>query len=228
MKNALKRLTYQRRLVPSIQSLTKDSQLRLLTNPARTRSFIQTMNSLIILLMVSIAITCGHTLSMPSFYLIEDVHSSYAYDALGISLLYCTWEGMYRAKLTDCPNNDVGWGGVANFDVNNTGVNPDNDNELRIPFKTKYISTPPICSFSFEGEEFAFDTYMTRIATQSDRVSVYLFNSYGDKHSWRHVKTKISVICYGPTDSSTLQGRKAILKQLLLRRNKEKRPLRAV
>ena len=186
------------------------------------------MNSLIILLMVSIAITCGHALSMPSFYLIEDVDSSYAYGALGISLLYCTWEGMSKAKLTDCPNNDVGWGGVANFDLSNTGVNPNDDYELRIPFKTRYISTPPICSFSFEGEKFAFDTYLTRIATQSNGVSVYLFNSYGDKHSWRHVKTKISVICYGPTDSSTLQGRKTILKQLLSRRNKEKRPLRGV
>ena len=186
------------------------------------------MNSLIILLMVSIAITCGHALSMPSFYLVEDVDSSYAYDALGISLLYCTWEGMSKAKLKNCRNNHVGLGGIANFDVSNTGVNPNDDHELRIPFKTKYISTPPICSFSFEGDKFAFDTYLTRIATQSDRVSVYLFNSYGDKQSWRHVKTKMSVICYGPTDSSTLQERQAILKQLLLRRSKEKRPLRAV
>lgn len=154
------------------------------------------MNTLNIAFVVLMSTTRGHAVSFPSEFLIENP-STQADQAVGISLLYCKWNGQ---RLDGCPdNNNVGYGGVANFDVASAAVSTTDLMELILPFITPYDSVPPVCNLQLEGQEFAGSVMLIRSKVEQNQVKVYMFYASGTAIPWVFITTKLSVICYGPT-----------------------------
>lgn len=151
--------------------------------------------------------TRGYSQSLKSKVLIESPDKD-GDAVIGISLLYCAWNGT-SAKLQGCPDDDaIGYGGVANFDVGAAKVNPSDETQLMLPFDVQYTSVPPVCRLQLEGENYKSDSFLTRVSTEQAQVTVNLFDPRGNRFGWTRISTLISVICHGPTTVSVLTNPK--------------------
>ena len=77
--------------------------------------------------------------SLPSswmlFHSLEDGHLP-----MGLSFMTCTWKSQEQ-KLSDCDNSDLSYGGVTNFDINNSHLQ-ERGYDLVVPFVSSYPKLP--------------------------------------------------------------------------------------
>ncbi|XP_062507208.1 uncharacterized protein LOC134183641 [Corticium candelabrum] len=108
-------------------------------------------------------------------------------DAVGVSLLYCHWQGN---GFNPCPVGQHSYKGVANF--NHTTAKTQGGNELVIKFKQPYLGDP-VCFFTQESGP----PFLTTVNPEQQGIIIKLFNPDGSNKNWSSYTGWVHMYCIG-------------------------------